>query len=268
VDRWFALALLAACKGDGDGSADDTAPSETDTGGSDTEGCTNGADDDGDGLADCEDPDCVDACAEDCANGLDDDADGAIDCSDDECAGDAACSGRNPYTIVLDTYVWSTRVYVGPYIAAAYGADGVGYLRASVSVTGTPDATGTPFACDGYTWAQSGATGADYAGFEYAPGGCGGACSYAFDWQPTTASASLWWYEACPLAYFPRAALGFTWQEKTILRQGATGVWDVQYDLEDAEWYDASDYGYDYRYLYYAYYGTVRAPVSFTAMLP
>ncbi|RME23555.1 MAG: hypothetical protein D6806_11075, partial [Deltaproteobacteria bacterium] len=50
------------------------------------ENCTNGVDDDGDRLVDCEDPDCANnpACnpPEDCTNGVDDDGDGFIDCAD------------------------------------------------------------------------------------------------------------------------------------------------------------------------------------------
>ena len=50
--------------------------------------CSNGIDDDGDGLIDCEDPDCYasNVCTvEICNNGIDDDLDGWIDCSDSEC---------------------------------------------------------------------------------------------------------------------------------------------------------------------------------------
>lgn len=94
------------------------------------ERCDNGSDDDGDGLADCDDPDCLVAelgeelcndcidndgdglnncddpdCADrpvcapasafetDCVNGLDDDGDSLIDCADvQDCCGDPACS--------------------------------------------------------------------------------------------------------------------------------------------------------------------------------
>ena len=50
--------------------------------------CTNGIDDDGDGLVDCDDPDCAasnECTVEICDNGIDDDGDGWIDCSDSEC---------------------------------------------------------------------------------------------------------------------------------------------------------------------------------------
>lgn len=50
--------------------------------------CNNGIDDDGDGLVDCDDPDCdkSNQCTvEICDNGIDDDGDGWADCSDSEC---------------------------------------------------------------------------------------------------------------------------------------------------------------------------------------
>jgi len=60
----------------------------------DPENCTDGIDNDGDGLTDCADPECVGAvgCVETaCADTLDDDRDGATDCDDFDCAIDAAC---------------------------------------------------------------------------------------------------------------------------------------------------------------------------------
>jgi hypothetical protein len=52
--------------------------------------CDNGVDDDGDGSADCADPDCQ-PCGETCDNALDDDFDGLFDCDDPDCAGTPAC---------------------------------------------------------------------------------------------------------------------------------------------------------------------------------
>ena len=62
------------------------------------EDCTNGLDDDGDGLIDCEDPSCTDdpTCPEICDNSVDDDADGDIDCGDSECLCDPACAPFPP----------------------------------------------------------------------------------------------------------------------------------------------------------------------------
>jgi hypothetical protein len=54
--------------------------------------CADGLDDDGDGLIDCEDPDCQSSWAcdaaereSDCADGDDNDGDGAVDCADTDC---------------------------------------------------------------------------------------------------------------------------------------------------------------------------------------
>ncbi len=58
--------------------------------------CDNGADDDGDGQADCDDADCAAApncqpVAEICDNGADDDGDGQADCDDTDCAAAPNC---------------------------------------------------------------------------------------------------------------------------------------------------------------------------------
>lgn len=61
--------------------------------------CTDGRDNDFDGLFDCEDPDCdgrpgciPEVLSEDCNNGMDDDGDGRVDCDDDDCAGADVCA--------------------------------------------------------------------------------------------------------------------------------------------------------------------------------
>jgi hypothetical protein len=68
--------------------------------------CDDGADEDGDGLTDCEDDDCVDACDtqtvygmpdEICDNEVDDDGDELVDCDDDDCAEDPACLNVGAY---------------------------------------------------------------------------------------------------------------------------------------------------------------------------
>ncbi|NQW62601.1 MAG: hypothetical protein HQ461_07210 [Deltaproteobacteria bacterium] len=62
------------------------------------EQCTNGVDDDGNGLVDCLDAGCGGAAAcntewpEDCRNSRDDDGDGFIDCGDADCERDSQCS--------------------------------------------------------------------------------------------------------------------------------------------------------------------------------
>lgn len=54
-----------------------------------SENCTDGIDNDGDGLSDCQDSDCDAECvteSEDCSDSIDNDDDGLIDCDDDDCA--------------------------------------------------------------------------------------------------------------------------------------------------------------------------------------
>lgn len=60
--------------------------------------CGDGADDDGDRMSDCVDPDCVvsQLCAEDCADGLDDNGDGRVDCTDPVCGAAPACAAVCP----------------------------------------------------------------------------------------------------------------------------------------------------------------------------
>lgn len=58
--------------------------------------CSDGVDNDTDGLVDCSDPECsgsssCTAVAEICTNMIDDDADGKVDCLDPDCAMNAAC---------------------------------------------------------------------------------------------------------------------------------------------------------------------------------
>ena len=68
------------------------------------ESCSVEGDEDGNGLADCEDPHCanshlcVEDAPEDCGNEEDDDGDGAVDCDDSDCGFDPGC-------------LWTTSVY-------------------------------------------------------------------------------------------------------------------------------------------------------------
>ena len=84
---------------DGDGLTDCDDPDCAAEPGCLVEDCDNGADDDGDGLTDCADPDCAQSppCLppEDCDNGVDDDGDGRADCADEDCAGIAGCVGSD-----------------------------------------------------------------------------------------------------------------------------------------------------------------------------
>ncbi len=65
------------------------------------EDCGDGTDNDGDGIVDCDDPDCwgVGACSTevDCGNSEDDDLDGAVDCADSDCSSDVNCQAGTGY---------------------------------------------------------------------------------------------------------------------------------------------------------------------------
>ncbi len=80
--------------GDGDGLVDCDDPDCAELRDCRELSCTDEADHDRDGLTDCEDPECIGtlACPElDCADGLDDEGDGLADCADPRCAGTEAC---------------------------------------------------------------------------------------------------------------------------------------------------------------------------------
>ena len=65
--------------------------------------CTDAVDNDGDGLADCEDTDCLAACAvEVCVGGIDEDNDEAVDCADTDCSTVAPCGAENTEAACAD----------------------------------------------------------------------------------------------------------------------------------------------------------------------
>ena len=82
------------------GTSDDT---EVEPG---VELCGNAVDDDGDGLIDCDDGDCLEILSEcthemTCDDGLDGDSDGLIDCGDDDCFLQCAAVGCHHFSICL-----------------------------------------------------------------------------------------------------------------------------------------------------------------------
>lgn len=96
-----------------------------------TEDCGNGADDDGDGLLDCEDADCADAagCFEDCDSPGDEEGDGLADCDDDDCWGVGTCparvtvtGGRMDHRLVRE--VWPTSYTPSGYTTSYCICDG------------------------------------------------------------------------------------------------------------------------------------------------
>ncbi len=71
--------------------------------------CSDGRDNDGDGLFDCDDPDCAadEACLivnpdpEICDDTIDNDGDGLTDCADSDCSADPACTGGGIHADLL-----------------------------------------------------------------------------------------------------------------------------------------------------------------------
>ncbi|MEN0062235.1 MAG: hypothetical protein AAGA48_08785 [Myxococcota bacterium] len=91
--------------------------------------CHDDIDNDGNGVADCFDPECstLPDCVELCDDGLDNTNDGLIDCLDPLCATDAVCCPTN------------TTSGVGTYNTATYGLNN--FYAASCSITESPEAT-------------------------------------------------------------------------------------------------------------------------------
>ena len=111
------------------------------------ENCTNGVDDDGDGLIDCEDSDCdLDpACItppENCSNGVDDDGDTLVDCDDPDCTADPNCQ------VPVDGFTYSIADTSGSYSPA----NGVGSFTASLLVEEDATAPGFPNDTQGFSF--------------------------------------------------------------------------------------------------------------------
>jgi len=113
------------------------------------EDCTNGLDDDGDGLADCDDPDCATApsCVpESCANGVDDDLDGQVDCDDGDCLGTPECGDCHP--ISNDGCTTGNTCYLRPsedWFGVCLPGDGTG--RGQWGYCDEPTACGLGYYC-------------------------------------------------------------------------------------------------------------------------
>ena len=109
--------------------------------------CSDGVDNDLDGLADCADPDCAIPCDEslNCADFIDNDLDGDIDCLDVDCALDLACAVAPPN----DDCVNATAVGAGTFTFQNIIANLDGSTACDANMTGdvwfmfTPTTTGT-----------------------------------------------------------------------------------------------------------------------------
>ena len=82
--------------------------------------CTDGADNDCDGISDCADADCTpfDTVGE-CCNGVDDNGNGIPDEFSCRCSTDADCAGGGPFPVVC----WSATLGVCAPHCAALGGD-------------------------------------------------------------------------------------------------------------------------------------------------
>ena len=70
---------------------------------------------------------------EDCSNGDDDDADGLVDCEDDECYGRTDCEGF--YTVTMETDIDLLTWRYGSAIYDSIGERVLGYINADLKVT-------------------------------------------------------------------------------------------------------------------------------------
>jgi len=191
------------------------------------EDCTDGADNDGDGLADCEDDDCVDFCMEDCTDGIDNDGDGAIDCDDDECFADPICP--TIYDMELrprfEAFGWAD----GPRIESMLGYPAVAMLYGYVEVVGTPrDADVEGFLCEGRLLAGSYSGGYYPHALTLDSGDCDG-CDLHVVWEATVENGGLTWDDgSCPLPGLPAVNLGLQWKE-IYLTSRTEGAWAPRY---------------------------------------
>ena len=208
------------------------------------EDCTDGSDNDGDGLADCEDDDCVDFCMEDCTDGIDNDGDGAIDCDDDECFADPVCP--TIYDMELRTRYEALAVGFGPGMVTYTGGDYLaGIAYGVVQVVGTPqDTAAEGFLCEGQLYADS------YSGFYPGAmtidtgdtGSCDG-CDYRITMDVNLANYSLEWRDpsSCPIEALPLASLGMRFNEAYITRY-IGGSWVEQYTTDPSNTYYQARY--------------------------
>ncbi|MEL6342244.1 MAG: MopE-related protein [Myxococcota bacterium] len=196
------------------------------------EDCEDDINDDGDGLIDCEDDDCLDFCAEDCTDEIDNDDDSFTDCEDDECYGVDGCAG--PYNIEYEVrfdemYFKSSYYYYGDYTTYTYiydyneYAEGYGdpSMYGGVELTGTPDGwLGASFSCEGsFTVDFSRAT----TGSEFFDD------LVTFDFEPNTADGTLTWSSSCPVPGLPTATLRHYYGDDYIERRSSAGSFYTQY---------------------------------------
>ena len=113
-----------SCEEAGEGwstRADDCNDDEPGVNPGEEEVCGDGADNDCNGLADCEDALCLEACTEqDCFDGEDDDHDGDVDCFDLDCLSEKACY----LSVTSQVLSGSAEVRIGTYLEGFYSPSG------------------------------------------------------------------------------------------------------------------------------------------------
>lgn len=219
----FALAWLlplGCSEGEVDSGPVDSAPVDTGTLAQD-ELCDSGEDEDRDGLIDCADPDCSDACEEICTNEVDDDADGFVDCLDSECAQQPVC--LKAYTITATLRFDTLELRYGSGVQAEYGELGTANGSGSVVLKGVANSALDPdFSCEGNLVAQPVADEGPFPAFAFQAESCP-ECDYGLLFQ-----VSPLWPGTCPVETLPAQLLGVRdGKAELYLEQG--GVWTPFY---------------------------------------
>jgi len=264
ISSFIVLSLsLTACT---DKPSDTGTGTDTDTDTTPTaEDCGDGIDNDDNGLVDCEDTACLDACVEDCGDGVDNDLDGATDCDDDECTGASECPVT--YTMSMETvftefpdYNYAIYASWGGDLSARYGQGAIVAAHGYTVITATADGA-AGFSCTGDLYLSSYGSGVlGDQGMSYVGGG-DGVVDYRFSasFQP---GDGLTWRKDCPIASIPIAYWGFYAdpQGNSIARSEDGVVWSEQYSAAvTSAFYYTETTIHGFRYLSQA------APVTWTA---
>ncbi len=244
--NWLLALLILGCSDPkvGSDSDDNTTTNEVDDTGTDlgttdggttgegddtgvtvpAEDCYDGEDNDGDGMLDCEDGDCVDTCMEDCQDKFDNDVDGFTDCDDDECIGAEGCPAG--YEMSAVTQILSAGLAAGPSVYAVTSSWNTGFAYGYVDVVATPwDSGDEGFLCQGFFYVLPEDPYASYDGFSWHTGDTGAdcaGCDVHIDLNLSAASGNLYWFDVgdpCPVQTLPTAHLGFRWNQPTISRR-------------------------------------------------
>lgn len=171
------LILLLACNRGETAAPQDAERPEYPTPVLGDEVCTDGLDNDADGLVDCEDADCMDnpACAEqDCLDETDNDLDGLVDCGDEDCWSESHCQS----VLVNVRSIANTRTY----IFDSEGRRDIWRHRASAPIDAYGDRSqwnSTFRSADGSMLLVSKAQSASGSVRRFSPNGASSACTFS-----------------------------------------------------------------------------------------